>query len=584
MIDFPAPMPRREIDEMVRYQAPAEGRRGMLRLDFNENTIGCSQEVIEALKGLTLEDLAAYPEYGSITRKVSRHLGLDPDMVVLTNGTDEAIRAIYLAYLSPGDALILPVPTFALFRIHAQILGIGFDAVSYGRDMSFPFDDVMRRLKAETAPRMLVVVNPNNPTGTLVEPRDLERMVSTAAGRGTVVLLDEAYWEYSGVGLIEWVRRFPNLLVIRTFSKAYGLAGLRVGVIAGCKPLVAPLKKIVSPYGVSSLAVTALEAALRNRGYVRRYVRMVHAGRRVVEKGLDRLKVHRFPTRANFLLARFGAEAERVRLALKEEGILVRGLGGGPVTRGCLRVGIGSSGQSRVLVKTLERIFRGRALVFDMDGVLVDVSESYRAAIAATVGDLGGGPVTFDEIHLARNSGSFSDDWALTRWLLAERGVQKSMRSVKRVFQRHYLGVGKERGLREMESWLMPRATLARLARRHPLGIVTSRPREEAIWTMKRFGVQKYFRVVVAREDVGRAGNLKPSPHGLLKAHDALGARLAAYVGDSTSDMVAANAAGFLTVGCRTPGADPQVHDRLLADAGADVLIPDVTRITDVLP
>lgn len=581
MKDLPEPRPRPEIDRMAPYRPPPEGRRGKLRLDFNENTLGCSRAVLRVLRETKEEDLAAYPEYGRITRSLARHLGLEPDMLVLTNGTDEAIRGIYTAFLSPGDRLILPSPTFALFRIHADIMGIEYEKPSYGLDLSFPLQTVLSRIEADPAPRLLVLVNPNNPTGTAIEAPDVERLITAAARRGTVVLLDEAYWEFSGIGLVDRVKRFPNLLVLRTFSKAHGLAGLRVGVVAGPPALVEPVRKVMSPYGVSALAVAALQAALRSPGHVKRYVGRVAAGKRVLEAGLDRLGVQRFPTRANFLMARFGAESGRVMEALRQEGVLVRQLGRGPVTRGCLRVGIGPPRHVRSFLRILKGLLRDRCLLFDMDGVLVDVSASYRAAIATTVEELGGGKVTFEAIHQARNAGRFADDWALTRAILAERGVERPMAAVKRVFQKHYLGAGSAPGLREREEWLLPRALLARLARRHPMGIVTARPRQEALWTLGRFDVERYFQVVVARESVGPLKNLKPSPYGLLKARRVLGTRLATYVGDSTSDMEAAVDAGFRAVGCRTPGAEPAEHDRLMLEAGADRLIGSVTQIAE---
>lgn len=568
---------------MTPYHPPTEGRRGRLRLDFNENTVGCSPRVIEALRGVTADEVATYPEYSRILDRVARHFGLAREQVLVTNGIDDAIRTIYLTYLRPGDTLILPSPTFALFDVNAQVMGAQVEHISYRAEtLAFPLDEVLHRLAVAPAPRLLVVVNPNNPTGTAVEREDVERLIRAAAEVGTLVLLDEAYHEFAGLDLLDLVHRHDNLLVLRTFSKAYGLAGLRIGLVAGPARAIADIRKVLSPYGVNVLGVRALEAALRDEAHVRRYVRQVSRGRVVLQRGLDRLGLPWRESRANFLLVRFGAEAGRVLDALRDEGVLVRDRSQDPLTQGCLRLGIGTPEQSRCLLRAICRVFRDRAVLFDMDGVLVDVSASYRTAIARTVQALGGGEISPAAIHEWKNSGDFPDDWVLTHAILLARGVSEPLARVRRVFQRFYLGDRDRPGLRELERWLLPREALARLARRYPLGIVTARPRAEALWTLRAFRVERLFRVVVAREDVGTA-RLKPDPAGLLMAQRRLGTRLAAYVGDSTSDMGAAVAAGHLAVGCVTPGADPDAHERWMREAGADGVVRRVEEVVTLL-
>lgn len=582
--DVPDPLRTRpEVARMTPYHPPTEGRYGRLRLDFNENTVGCSPRVLDALREATADEVATYPEYSEILGRVAKRLGLARDQVLVTNGIDDAIRTIYLTFLGPEDTLVLPSPTFALFDVNAQIVGARIERIPYrAGSLAFPLDEVLSRLCAPPAPRLLVVVNPNNPTGTAIGRADVEHLLGAAAAAGTLVLLDEAYHEFAGLDLLDLVHQHDNLLVLRTFSKAFGLAGLRIGLVAGPARAIASVRKVLSPYGVNTLAVRALAAALRDRAHVRRYVRQVSRGRVVLQRGLDRLGLEWRESRANFLLVRFGAEAGRVLGAVRAEGVLVRDRSQDPLTRGCLRLGIGTPAQSRRLLGAIGRVFRDRAVLFDMDGVLVDVSASYRTAIARTVEALGGGCPSFEEIHRFKNEGTAPDDWVLTRAILLARGVDVPLARVRRVFQRFYLGDRDRAGLRELERWLLPREALDRLARHFPLGIVTARPRAEALWTLRKFRVERQFRVVVAREDVGLA-RLKPDPYGLLLAQRRLGTRLAAYVGDSTSDMRAAVAAGHLAVGCVTPGADPDAHDRRMREAGADEVVRRVEEVATLL-
>ncbi len=568
---------------MTPYHPPTEGRHGRLRLDFNENTVGCSPRVIEAIREAMADEVATYPEYSEILGRVARHFRLARDQVLVTNGIDDAIRTIYLTYLGADDTLVLPSPTFALFDVTAQVVGARIERVPYRPGtLAFPLDEVLARLSGDPAPRIVVVVNPNNPTGTALERAEVERVLETAARAGTLVLLDEAYHEFAGLDLLDLVHRHDNLLVLRTFSKAYGLAGLRIGLVAGPARAIGDLRKVQSPYGVNQVAVRALGAALADPSHVRRYVGQVRRGALVLQQGLDRQGLEWRPSRANFLLVRIGAEAGRVLGALRDEGILVRDRSQDPLTRGCLRFGIGTPPQCRMLLQAVARVLADRAVLFDMDGVLVDVSSSYREAIARTVEALGGGQVSRDEIHRFKNEGSFPDDWVLTRAILLARGVDVPLATVRKVFQRLYLGHRGTGGLRETERWAMPREVLSRLARRFPLGIVTARPRAEALWTLRRFGVERYFQTLVAREDVG-AAHLKPDPRGLLLAQKRLGKRLAAYVGDSTSDMRAAVAAGHLAIGCVTPGADPEAHVRMMREAGADQVVLRVEEVAALL-
>jgi len=572
---------RPEVVTMTPYRPPTEGRSGRLRLDFNENTVGCSAAVLETLKTLTADDLATYPEYSGILETVARHFGLDRDQLLLTNGIDDAIRTIYWTYLNPGDVLVLPSPTFALFEVNAQIAGARIERVPYrAGNLAFPFEEVLARLGQDPAPRILVLVNPNNPTGTGLSREQVVALLKVASRAGTLVILDEAYREFAGRDHLNLIHRHENLLVLRTFSKAYGLAGLRVGLIAGAPRAIREIRKVLSPYGVNVVAVRALAVALNDQAHVSRYVRQVSAGRIVLQRGLDRLGVVWRPSSANFLLAEFGAEAPRVCEALREDGVLVRDRSRDPLTRGCLRLGIGTPAQCRTLIRALGHVLQDRCILFDLDGVLVDVSESYRAAIASTVAQFAGEQVSQAEIHEFKNRGAFSDDWALTLAILRERGIRVPLKRVRDVFQRFYLGDERREGFRERESWLMRPAILARLSRRFPLGIVTARPLYEAQWTLDRFGVTRHFSVVIAREQV--EPRLKPDPAGLLLAQQRLNRRLATYVGDSTSDIAAALAAAHQAIGVVTPGADPEAHAARLREAGADAVLTDVNRIEDL--
>src|ERR1700730_1612838 len=219
---------REVVKNLHAYRPPLAGRTG-LRLDFNESTVGCSPRVLARLRSLDSELLARYPEREPVEKEVAGFLGLDPAQVLLTNGVDEAIHLLCSTYLEPGDEAMIVVPTFAMYGIFAQAEGASLVQIPSGDNFSFPLETLSSRISSRT--RLIAVANPNNPTGTAVacvSLLQLARAVPQAA-----VLVDEAYFEFHGETILKQAGWPPNLFAARTFSKAYGLAGLRIGGLVG---------------------------------------------------------------------------------------------------------------------------------------------------------------------------------------------------------------------------------------------------------------------------------------------------------------------------------------------------------------
>lgn len=326
-----------------------EGRAGMLRLDYNENTVGCSPAARRAVARMTREQFATYPEYGEARKKLARHFRVRPDELVLANGADEALRLIFDAYVARGDRILLADPTFPMYRLYAQLFEASVEALRYDSEMRFPHADVLRALRRR--PRLFFLTNPNNPTGTLV-PRAVLREILDAA-KHTLVVVDEAYFEYSGVTVLPWLHRYPNLVVVRTFSKATGLAGLRLGVLLAQRHVAAMLRKPQPPFPVNSAALVAAGAAIRDRAYVRRYVREVTRARAEFSAALTRLGIPHWPSPANFLLADFGPRVNTLLRALERRGILLRDRRPEFSRPGFVRITIGTRPQMRRVARTL---------------------------------------------------------------------------------------------------------------------------------------------------------------------------------------------------------------------------------------
>jgi histidinol-phosphate aminotransferase len=328
---------RLAVRKLKQYQPPLGDRSG-LRLDFNENTGGCSPRVIEQLRHLKPEQMACYPEREPVERQVATFFGLQPEQVLLTNGVDEAIHLVCEAYLEPKDQAVIVVPTFAMYQICAAATGARVLSIPADKDFRFPTTKVMAHTTAPET-RLIAIANPNNPTGAVAPVEDLLLIARSAPQ--AAVLVDEAYFEFHGESLLEYAGKVQNLFIARTFSKAYGLASLRVGMLAGAAEQMQSLRRESSPYNVNGVALACLPAALADQEYIQRYVNEVQASRSLMEQEFLELGIPFWPSRANFVLACIGpSHADFVR-AMKARGILVRDRSTDVGCDGCVRITAG---------------------------------------------------------------------------------------------------------------------------------------------------------------------------------------------------------------------------------------------------
>jgi histidinol-phosphate aminotransferase len=342
---------RAAVKSLHAYRPPLAGRQG-LRLDFNESTIGCSPGVLARLRSLDAEALARYPEREPVERAVAHFLGLDAAQVLLTNGVDEAIHLLCSTYLDLGDEAIIVVPTFAMYAIFAQAEGARLVPVLAGENFAFPLEGVLSRISPRT--RLIAVANPNNPTGTAVACEALLQIAQAAPH--AALLVDEAYFEFHGETVLDRTTRPANLFVTRTFSKAYGLAGLRIGILAGAAEQIAMVRRVASPYNVNAVALAVLPEALQDQEYVEHYVAEVQRGRTVLEQELSALGLHYWPSRANFVLVRVGPGHAEFVQALRARGILVRDRNTDPGCEGCVRLTVGSEKHTRTMINALREV------------------------------------------------------------------------------------------------------------------------------------------------------------------------------------------------------------------------------------
>jgi histidinol-phosphate aminotransferase len=346
--------PRPAVQKMAPYTPPTGGRAGKLRLDFNENTVGCSPRVIEFLREkLTAEVLPVYPEYVEAMNELAAFFGVTPQEFLLTNGTDEAIQVLINTYVDDGDEVLLLHPSYAMYRFYAELAGAEVRELAYrAADLSFPLDELLAAIRPGT--RAILIANPNNPTGTGIDLDGIRKILEAAPQ--AAVLIDEAYFEFSGVTALALLREYPNLFVSRTFSKVYGMAAMRCGCLFSRAENVRWLHKAQSPYSVNMLAALAARAAVRDGEYVANYVREILTARDLACEGLQRLGIRFYPSRANFILFYAGEQAIPIRDALRETGVLIRDRS--YEIGGCVRVTIGTRAQIERFLVELEKLWK----------------------------------------------------------------------------------------------------------------------------------------------------------------------------------------------------------------------------------
>ncbi|MGC1685478.1 MAG: histidinol-phosphate transaminase [Candidatus Acidiferrales bacterium] len=341
---------RRAVLNKRTHDLPGDGREGKLRLDLNENTAGCSTSVRRALAGLSTKHIAMYPEYRRASAKIASYFGIRPEELLLANGADDALRVFFDACVDPQTGVLFCEPTFPMYRFYAENFDAKITAQRYTREMDFPLDDFLRALRRK--PRVAIIANPNNPTGTLLDERTLKQIANAATE--TALVIDEAYADFSGITVVPWIRRYPNLFAVRTFSKTAGLAALRLGCVIGNAKSVALLRGVMPPYAVNLAALVATEAAINDRDTLRRYVREVRKARAEFASALEAIGVQVFPSAGNFLLANFGPAGTALFQRLARRGILLRARTH-DIGPGFVRITIGTRAEMNRLLREIER-------------------------------------------------------------------------------------------------------------------------------------------------------------------------------------------------------------------------------------
>lgn len=551
----------------------------IIKLDSSENPFMESLQNKAKVRNI---DFYLYPDSLclKLRGKLGKYAGVRTEQIVCGNGSDELIDLIIRSFVNKDEEIIICPPTFVMYEFYAKLSGVKIKMVIRKEDFKIDLSKILKSITTKT--KLIIIDSPGNPTGDITPLSVLEKILK----KGCLVISDEAYFEYCGKTAIPLLKKYPNLIILRSLSKWSGLAGLRIGYAIASEEIINIILSLKPPYNVSSLTQSLSENFLNNSKIALQRMKKITEGRDYLNKKLSDIKeLEVYKNNGAYILIKLKKDPEKLLEYLTKNGVLVKLLNQ-PLLENCIRMSLPLPNQINQIYSTFKDFYKNYidGIIFDMDGVLIDVSNSYRLAIEKTVNYfLDGQKTNQEEVSEIKKISGFNDDWDTSYALrkLKERKIPKNKftqfvnllskkdrrtklyKNIKDVFQTFYVGSGEfekiegksapftyNNPLRFAELSLIKKGLLKRLSRKYKLGIVTGRLRNEAIFALKQFEMQKYFSsaFIITSEDTAKK---KPAPDPLLKAMKEMKSSNPIYIGDSINDFECAKSANvpFVYIG-----------------------------------
>lgn len=523
-------------DLCEKYNQP---EKDILKLDQGENPFGYSQKVLKALNKANLFNYYPDPEYKKLRRALALYTGLKMENIMVGAGADELLDLLLRLILNEGDEIINCPPTFGMYPVLIKLNKGILISVPRNSDYSLNISGILKKINKKT--KAVFMCSPNNPTGNTANKNEITSLLKT----GKLIIVDEAYFEFCNKTVASLVSQYKNLVVLRTFSKWAGLAGLRLGYVIMDPFLVQELLKIKLPFNVNLAAEAAGIAAIDDVKFAQKIIQKIITERERTYTKLCKIPyLTVYPSEGNFLFIKVKNNFSKLKNYLENKKIIVRWYNS-DLTGNAIRLSIGKPEQNKKVIKAFEEFYSKKnkldGIIFDMDGVLVDVSKSYREVIRCAASYFLNREVSMSEVDEIKSQVGMNNDWNATYKLINNPTIPYE--KVKSYFQSLYLGNANRKGLIDNEKLLIPKKQLLQLKEKYKkLGIATGRPRKEAEYVLRKNKLKKIFDCIIAMEDIT---NDKPSPDSILAVIKKLSLKQTFYIGDSSSDVVAAKSAGI---------------------------------------
>lgn len=560
--------PKKTVMDLNAYTTALFAEDGFLRLDSNESDFGPSPKVIRALQSLDAGDIQYYPYYGELLKKLAEFHKVGIENIILTNGADEGISGILGTFLEFGQTVLTVAPSFVMPKLYSQRDGLIFKEISYNEKWEFPATEFLKHIDSAD---LIHLTTPNSPTGEVIERSVILEIIEKAGARA--ILIDETYANCAGITNLDLIKEKNNVFITRSFSKDFALAGLRLGYIISDAENIISLRKFLSPYNVSNVAVKAGLAALDDIEHLEKVKSGLEESKKLLTAEFEKLGAHVYPSKSNFICVDFGEKAEFVYKKLLQNKIKVKFFDKTPLLENHVRIGVPKLENAKKLIKALET---KPTVVFDVDGVLIDASKSYRVAVQKTFNTFSGKEVSMEEISQTKKLGGLNNDWDLTEFLLKKYGVDIEYNKIVDTFNTYY------RALADIEEPLVSHDFFQNLAKDYNLAIFTGRVKEEAFFTLEKHGFTDYFYPIITMEEVGFERQ-KPDCLGLEIIKEKIITDKIYYLGDTVDDMVCAISANVAGIGVLPSQDKSEELINLLKSKNAMVVLKSTTDLIEFL-
>src|SRR5574344_179756 len=526
------------IQNLKAYPTELFEEKGFLKLNGNESDFGCSPRVLEALKSTKVEDISYYPFYGELLEKLAQFHGIKSENIILTVGADEAICSILGTFLEVSKTVLTVTPSFIMPKIYAKIDYLNYTEIPYEEKWRFPKETFLKNIKKSD---FIYLTTPNSPTGEVISRETIEKIVNCAENRP--ILIDETYGNYSNITNLDLAMEKDNIFIVHSFSKDFALAGLRLGYIISAKENIEALRKYLSPYNVSTLAVKAGIEAISDLDFLENVKTEIEKSKEILTEAFENLGGKVYNSKTNFLCVDFGEKADFIYKKLLNAKIKVKYFKNTPMLENCFRVTVPRVENARKLVEALKV---KPTIVFDMDGVLVDATRSYRVAVQKTFSHFSGKDLSSAEISETKKLGGLNNDWDLTEFLLKKYNFNIKKNDIVNYFQEIYAKVADD------EEILVTQDFFAKLEKDFNLAIFTGRVCEEAYHTLEKHGFENFFYPIITLKDVG-LNRQKPDTYGIELIKKKVITDKIYYLGDTVDDMTCAKNSNVTGIGVLPP-------------------------------
>lgn len=559
---------KKSIQETKPYPTSLFEEEGYLKLDSSENDFGPSPKVIDALRQIDSSDIQYYPYYGKLLQKLADLHSIKIENLILTVGADEAIGSIFGAFLEYNQTILTVAPTFAMTKIYSRINGLNYNEIPYGEKWTFPVNEFIKHINSAD---LIHLTTPNSPTGEVIERDTIEIIINKASDK--VILIDETYANYAGITNLDLLNGRKNIFIVRSFSKDFALAGLRLGYIISAPENIIELRKFLAPYNVSKLTVKAGLAALDDIQHLENVKIEMEKSKNLLTNGLQEFGAKIYPSKANFICVDFGKKADFVYKKLLGNKIKVKYFDNTPLLENCFRIAVPKIENTQKILETLKT---KPTIVFDMDGVLIDTSKSYRVAVQKTFQHFSKQEITLEDISEAKKMGGLNNDWDVTEFFLKKQGFNINYNDIVDVFQSYY------EKLADIEAPLVSKDFFESLSEKFNLAVFTGRTKEEAFFTLDRHGFTPYFYPIITMEEVG-FDRQKPDCLGLEIIKEKIISDKIYYLGDTVDDMLCATTAEVCGIGVLPPQDKSEDLKNLLKSKNAMVVLNQTVDLIEFM-